>query len=106
MTTISTLEQKLKDFESNKNNKKLLKNFYDEEKIQKNNQYQYQDKFDVVHDIINTACDVLIAEGGRHHFINAQRLSERGYRVFCAESDSFGWLSGGIKTKFGNIYYG
>jgi hypothetical protein len=35
-----------------------------------------------------------------------QYFQEKGYKIYAGEQDSFGWLSGVIKTKKGEIMFG
>jgi len=52
------------------------------------------------------ANECLITNDGDINVAAMCDLQSHGYRVFCAERDSFGWLRGGITTSVGNIYYG
>lgn len=47
----------------------------------------------------------LITNEGACRWENHDFLKEKGYDVFCGERDRFGWLTGGIQTKKGVIFY-
>jgi hypothetical protein len=52
------------------------------------------------------ACGVLIGDGGQCDWDNIRALTVMGYSVYAGERDSFGWLSGCIRTKVGVVVYG
>jgi hypothetical protein len=41
-----------------------------------------------------------------NNYVNVQVLKDAGYDVGCLEGDTFGWLSGWIATKKGDIVFG
>jgi hypothetical protein len=61
---------------------------------------------EVAKKIEGLACDTLISSEGGCNWDNINILREKGYRVFPGEKDSFGWLTGCIKTNKGIIVYG
>lgn len=61
---------------------------------------------DLVDDIAAKADLVLIFNTGASNVFNITTLEQQGFKVKPGEVDSFGWLSGIIVTKVGNIVYG
>ena len=57
-------------------------------------------------DIDAEACGELINNDGSCNWANHKLVTDAGFRVSCAEKDSFGWLIGKIHTSKGYIYYG
>lgn len=68
------------------------------------------DDYEVTHPLVDEceglANECLITNEGDINVAAMCNLQLHGYRVFCAERDSFGWLRGGITTSVGNIYFG
>ena len=66
--------------------------------------------YESVHPLVDEchafAIACLITKDGQVDTDAMRDLQTHGYRVFCAERDSFGWLRGGITTAVGNIYFG
>ena len=60
----------------------------------------------LIQEIKVLACGELIMENGRNHQGGIMALKAAGFRVFCGEKDSFGWLTGCISTDRGIIVYG
>ena len=52
------------------------------------------------------AIEALITSGGRCNWLNIFDIRERGYNVYPGERDSFGWVTGCIRTSKGIIVYG
>jgi hypothetical protein len=52
------------------------------------------------------ACSCLIETGGKCDWSNIAKVRKEGFNVFAGESDSFGWLTGCIRTSKGVIVYG
>ena len=52
------------------------------------------------------ADNALITKSGVCNFNNHGKLADAGFPVRCGDSDSFGWLTGLIKTSKGDIMYG
>lgn len=55
---------------------------------------------------VKEAYKSLITDTGECNWDNIKTLKESGYNVFPGEKDSFGWLTGCIKTNKGIIVYG
>ena len=55
---------------------------------------------------VNIADDVLITKTGDVDRVNIARLKQEGYSVYPGECDSFGWLTGCIRTKVGILVFG
>ena len=55
---------------------------------------------------VSQAYDQLITSEGACNWDNISTLKENGYNVFPGDQDSFGWLTGCIRTKKGIIVYG
>jgi hypothetical protein len=64
------------------------------------------DRHHLVQQAVRCAEAVLIKCDGARDYDAEYEVSERGFFVFCAERDEFGWLSGGIETSKGFIAYG
>lgn len=65
----------------------------------------YGDDEDLV--LIGSLADeLLITDQGHCNWKNIKRLKAAGFDVFAGDKDSFGWLTGCIKTKKGIIVYG
>ena len=58
------------------------------------------------HAVVDQANGVLITSDGQPNYPAMQLLEPHGWRVTKGESDSFGWLSGIIRTPKGRIVYG
>lgn len=56
--------------------------------------------------IVMSAEEDLITAEGRSNTSNVGRMILCGVAVTCGERDSFGWLTGVIHTKHGQIVYG
>jgi hypothetical protein len=52
------------------------------------------------------ACKELIAPDGRCNWDAIERVKNAGFHVGPGEQDSFGWLTGVIRTAKGRINYG
>lgn len=59
-----------------------------------------------VKNISHLACNLLITDEGDCNWKNIEYLKKKGYNVNPIESESFGWLIGGIFTSKGVITYG
>jgi hypothetical protein len=68
--------------------------------------YEREPNAECLHTILKQADSVLITTEGRCDWANIQMLEAAGFRVHAGEQDSFGWLTGVIKTKAGDIVYG
>lgn len=55
---------------------------------------------------VQTAQDELITKVGNPNFANHRILEAAGFPVQKGESDSFGWLTGTIRTKKGLVVFG
>lgn len=64
------------------------------------------DQHPLVNKITWEADRELITTAGHPNFAAHRELANAGFPVRKGESDSFGWLSGVIKTKKGDIVYG
>lgn len=60
----------------------------------------------LVRDIAQLACNLLITDEGDCNWKNIEYLQKMGYKVNPIESYAFGWLIGGIFTDKGIITYG
>lgn len=58
---------------------------------------------ELMKEIETLACGCLISQGGGCHWENIAKLRDLGYNVFPGEKDSFGWLTGCIRTKTGIV---
>lgn len=56
--------------------------------------------------VLSLADGELIDSKGGCNFPAHRTLEAAGYPVSCGERDSFGWLTGVIRTRKGNIVYG
>lgn len=74
--------------------------------LQEQEGYYREDLPPLVQEIISLADDVLIAEGGHVNWENVNLLKQEGFLVRSGDSDSFGWLTGLIKTNKGDIMFG
>lgn len=61
---------------------------------------------ELVKEAVNLADQVLITKEGRPNFDNIDYLKANGFNVFPGETDSFGWLTGCIRTAKGIIVFG
>ena len=61
---------------------------------------------ELVKEAVNLADKVLITNGGKPNFDNINVIRENGFDVFPGEKDSFGWLTGCIRTAKGIIVFG
>ncbi|HXQ37119.1 MAG TPA: hypothetical protein VN843_24120 [Anaerolineales bacterium] len=52
------------------------------------------------------ACNYLIGDSGGCNWANIKVIKEAGFDVFPGEKDSFGWLTGCIRTNKGIVVYG
>ena len=59
-----------------------------------------------IEQVLELADDELILPNGKCKFLAHQTLGVAGFPVSCGERDSFGWLTGVIRTSKGNIVYG
>jgi len=59
-----------------------------------------------VTEIEDYASEFLITSNGGCNLDNINKLKEAGFDVFAGEKDSFGWLTGCIRTSKGIIVYG
>lgn len=67
----------------------------------------YHDKLPkLIKKVVNDADKLLITKVGAPDFSRIKILKDNGFDVFAGEKDSFGWLSGCIKTKKGIIVFG
>jgi len=66
----------------------------------------HDDFHPLVQKVICLADDYLITNSGRPNFVNMEKLKNSNFPVRKGEGDSFGWLSGIIKTSKGDIHYG
>jgi len=57
-------------------------------------------------EVENLGSIALIRTDGRPDFGAHKMLAEAGYPVRCGERDSFGWLTGVIKTPKGDVVFG
>lgn len=64
------------------------------------------EKDTVPYEIERLACDTLISPEGKCNWKNITKVKNSGFDVFAGEKDSFGWLTGCIKTDGGIIVYG
>jgi hypothetical protein len=55
---------------------------------------------------VNEADGDLIDSRGGCNYVNHRVLAQHGFPVRCGERDSFGWLSGVIRTSKGDVVYG
>ena len=69
-------------------------------------QYEHTSPHPLVEVCQGLANECLITDEGDINVVAMRNLQSHGYRVFCAERDSFGWRRGGITTSVGNIYFG
>lgn len=86
----------------------LLNKIENNSEIQKTNYLTdgyFHELHEDIQEVTRIACEELITNGSCN-WNNISKLKELGYNVFPGESDSFGWLSGCIKTKKGIIVYG
>jgi hypothetical protein len=60
----------------------------------------------LIDEIEDEACVQLILSTGQPNFQAHRQLELSGYKVFAEEKDSFGWLTGCIRTAKGIIVYG
>lgn len=60
----------------------------------------------LIQETIKLADELLITKDGRPNFNNITYLKEHGFNVFPGDKDSFGWLTGCIRTKKGIIVFG
>lgn len=60
----------------------------------------------LVTEISDLAEEILIQSDGKPDFRKITMLSSKGFTVTRGEGDSFGWLSGIIKTPKGKIVFG
>ena len=60
----------------------------------------------LLEEVESLACDFLINSNGTPNFKNHRLMKEAGYPVSAGETDSFGWLTGLIRTKKGMVCYG
>lgn len=66
-----------------------------------------EDKLHILlQDVVAAANATLITPEGLCLWENHSRLNNAGFRIFCGERDSFGWLTGCITTTKGIIVYG
>lgn len=88
---------------------KALKQIESEESIEKTD-YLTNGYRDDLHPLINVAsnlaCEELITDSGSCNWDNIKSLKEQGYNVFAGEKDSFGWLTGCIRTSKGIVVFG
>lgn len=81
----------------------------EESKEVKEKQYLTNGYFSDLHPLIqearNLACDALISKSGCCNWDNINKLKESGYKVFPGERDSFGWLTGCIRTSKGIVVF-
>ena len=61
---------------------------------------------ELVKEAVKIANEVLITDGGKPDFDNINIIRKNGFDVFPGEKDSFGWLTGCIKTTKGIIVFG
>lgn len=57
-------------------------------------------------ELIGWADQFLISTGGSINFQNISIMRHNGFNVRPGEADSFGWLTGVIKTKKGELVFG
>jgi len=68
--------------------------------------YERAPDTECLHTILKLADSVLITPNGGCDWANIQMLEVAGFNVRAGEQDSFGWLTGVIRTKAGEIVYG
>lgn len=61
---------------------------------------------ELVKEAVNLADEFLITENGKPNLENIAYLKTHGFNVFPGETDSFGWLTGCIRTSKGVIVFG
>ena len=64
------------------------------------------DRHLLIRNAVYVANQVLILPEGKRDFENESKVRLEGFYISCRESDSFGWLEGGIHTTKGVIAYG
>ena len=64
------------------------------------------DPKELVKEAVKLANEFLITGGGKPDFDNINVIRENGFDVFPGEKDSFGWLTGCIKTDKGIVVFG
>lgn len=67
---------------------------------------RHDDLPSIIQDVKVLAEEYLITSQGHPNFENINILKENGYNVYPGEKDSFGWLTGCIKTSKGVIVFG
>lgn len=70
-----------------------------------NDEYKEEDLHPLIQKVQLLADTVLITKEGVCNYNNHSKLASAGFPVRCGESDSFGWLTGVIKTSKGDIVY-
>ncbi len=61
---------------------------------------------ELVKEAVRLADEVLITSKGKPNYESISYLKEHGFNVFAGEQDSFGWLTGCIRTSKGIIVFG
>ncbi|RII34326.1 hypothetical protein D2A34_14370 [Clostridium chromiireducens] len=61
---------------------------------------------ELVKEAVRLADEVLITSEGKPNYESISYLKEHGFNVFAGEKDSFGWLTGCIRTSKGIIVFG
>lgn len=61
---------------------------------------------ELVKEAVKSAEVLLITENGRPNTANMEYLRSQGFDVFPGKGDSFGWLTGCIRTTKGIIVFG
>ena len=70
-------------------------------------EYDFTDDEEELHIKILSFCDdLLITESGSPNYQNIDLLRKHGYIVTPGETDSFGWLTGCLKTSIGTVVFG
>jgi len=66
----------------------------------------YDDLPETVRKAVDLADGVLITGEGRPNFDVFEEIKKAGFHVGPGETDSFGWLTGVIRTSKGSLVYG
>lgn len=100
MPTVNELILKLKELESDSSIISILTSEQEQEG------YYTDELHPLVQEIISLANDVLINELGKVNWSNVNLLKQEGFLVIPGDNDSYGWLTGLIKTSKGDIMFG
>lgn len=86
----------------------ILKNIELDDSIEKKDYLTngvYENLPKLIQQAEKACCNHLIKEG-KPNYSNMDILRKEGFSVFPGEIDSFGWLTGCVKTKKGIIVFG